>query len=133
MTGVVRLKDGVRLDGLRPAGIRILSAVDNCARVLGLDQTVTCGREGHGPNDPHTLGNALDLRASMFNADQVKKIKAFLEAALGTHFTVLYECPMIPLNDALKGIAYVNPLATGIHFHIQVRKGTVWPPEQITA
>ncbi|WP_460292378.1 hypothetical protein, partial [Bacillus cereus] len=62
MTAVVRLKPGVKLDGLAPAGIRILAAIDAAAQVLKRDLTVTCGTEGHPPTDPHTCGEALDLR-----------------------------------------------------------------------
>lgn len=129
MPGVVFLKDGVKLDGLRPAGVRILSAIDNCARVLGLDLTVTCGLEAHGATDPHTLGNAIDLRASAFSAETIVKIKSFLEASLGTQFTVLYECAVKPEDPNLARVAYVNPHATAPHYHIQPVKGSVWPPE----
>ena len=39
-------------------------------------------------------------------------------------FDVLYERPDQPTDARLAAIVYLNPKATGPHFHIQRRKGT---------
>ena len=132
--GVVHVKPSVVLTGLQPAGVRILAAIDNCARVLQVDQTITSGMEGHGSTDPHTRGQALDVRAKDFTATVALRVYAYLLHSLGPQFTVLYECPEVPINPDLASIASVNPKASAVHFHIQLKRGTsLWPPDTLIA
>lgn len=127
MSACVRLKDGVVLAPLTPALIRLLAVIDQGARLLGRDLTVTCGREAHPPSDPHTLGAAIDLRAKDLPDGPAMALLQFLRAQLGAEFTVLYETPT-KLTSALAPYAYVNPSATAVHVHMQVRKGFgPWP------
>ena len=125
----VRFKPSVLLDPLTPALARILGALDTCARRLNVDLTVTCGRESHGLADPHTLGAAVDVRTRTLTAEQTGLAFQYLRATLGERWTVLYEVPARPEPARLAVIATVNPHATGPHFHIQARKGTVYPPQ----
>ena len=130
--GSTQLKQGVRLDGLQPAGARIFATVDNCARSLNLDQLVTCGTDSHGPSDPHTRGVALDIGVKRFTPSVTVKVYAYLSAALGSLFTVLYETPELPLDPDLQAIATVNPKASAPHVHIQLKKGiSDWPPVHV--
>ena len=132
--GVVYVKPSADLQGLQPAGIRILAAVDHCAQGLDVDLTITCGTDSHDINDPHTRGVALDIRTSDLLNAQIVKIHAFLTEMLGPSFTVLYETPSLPEAPELAAIAYVNKKATGQHYHIQLKRGTVtWPPVRMLA
>lgn len=112
-----------------PAGVVILAALPVAASAVGVDVLVTCGAEGHGPTDPHTLGEAFDL-SSAYTPSQILALKAALELALSNltdaPIDVLYECPRMPMDARLQSIVYLNPKATAPHFHIQRRKGTVY-------
>lgn len=132
MIPCVRVKNGVRVDPMTPALARMLAALDTAARWRGHDLTVTCGREGHPPTDPHTLGKALDVRVLDLSPDDTLKIYQYLRALLGDLFEVLYETPTTPTLGALKNIATINPRASGPHFHTQVKIGVVYPPQDVT-
>ena len=56
-------KDGCETHTIAPAGFRILSALERCAQVLGHDLVLTCGCDSHPPDDPHTKGQAFDVRS----------------------------------------------------------------------
>lgn len=122
----VWIKDGVRIDPLTPALARLIAVVDDCARTLGRSLTITCGREGHPADDPHSRGAALDLRSSGLPDAILLTLHQQLRDRLGSAFTVLYEVKTKPAG-VLGSIAYVNPDATAAHLHLQVRKGTEWP------
>lgn len=123
---VLRVKDGVHFDIIAPAGFRILAAFDAATKVMGRDLTITCGSDSHPPNDPHSRGEAMDLRANDLSDGQILALTGFLETTLGPRFTVLYETPTMP-SGVLAQIAYVNAAATGTHIHVQPVKGTVFP------
>lgn len=110
--GVVRVKDGVKFDKIAPGGFRILAAIDHISYVLNQDLTITsaCDGEHSGPNDPHHRGEAYDVRShDLSNKDQVL---ALLNAALPIdRFYCFIEAPGTD-NE---------------HFHLQVKKGTVYP------
>lgn len=125
---VVISKPGVKFDRILPAGFRIIKALGVVALESGHTLEITCGTEDHGPNDPHTLGEAYDVRAAGFSADQVIDLRRRLISELGAAFTVLYECPSTPADFALATIAYLNAGATAPHFHLQRRNGTMYPP-----
>jgi hypothetical protein len=126
--GVLRVKSGVRFDRIAPAGFRILAALDNAARVMGVDLTITCGTEGHPSDDPHSTGEAVDVSVSGLSILLVLKFHLLFKQLLGDLFTVLYEVPKVPDDPDLAKIAYVNAAASGPHFHIQRRKHTTFPP-----
>ncbi len=131
MIPCVRFKDGVQFDPLTPTLARLLCALDMTARMMGVELTVTCGREGHPEHDPHTRGAALDVRASNLTMDLTLRCYQYLrsDSVLGPRFTVLYEVPATPVNGALKNIATVNPHATAPHFHLQTVMGSIYPPQ----
>lgn len=126
----VRVKDGVDLAPMTPTLVRLLGAVDMCARMMGIELTVTCGREAHPADDPHTEGRAIDVRANDLDPAMILRIVPYLKTILQQgEFTVLYEVPATPVNGALKNLATVNPGATAPHFHLQSSKGTIYPPQ----
>lgn len=123
MTPAVRIKPGVRLDPLTPAIARLIAALWSVAQRLNHDLTVTCGREGHVPDDIHSRGLALDVRANDLTPSQILHTYQLLHSDLGNIFTVIFETPATIPNGALMNIATVNPNASAIHFHVQLRKG----------
>lgn len=128
----VRFKDGVRLDPMTPTLARLICALDMTARIQGIDLTVTCGRENHSPNDPHTRGAALDVRVSDLSPEKILSSYKCVRSVLGDLFYVQYEVNAVPVNGALRNIAVVNSAATAPHFHLQALKGTIYPPQDTT-
>lgn len=129
MTPVVRFAPRVNLNGLRPAGVRILAAIDAAAVTCGLSLTVTSAVDGQrAATDPHITGEAIDLRTIDLSEQDTLRIYWALRVKLGDAFTVLYEVPQSVPSLTLRQIEYVNPKATGPHFHIQRKKGTTFPP-----
>ena len=125
---VVRHRPSARFDQIRPAGFRILAALDQAAQDCRVDLTITSGTDSHALPDPHVTGEAYDVSVAGLSAQQISDVKASLEDCLGPLFTVLYEVGQVPSDPTLRSIAYVNVKATGPHFHIQRRKHTVFPP-----
>ena len=125
---VVRVKAGVRFDVIKPAGFRILSALDQAAQICSVDLEITSGTDSHAAPDPHALGEAYDVSVKALTGSQIVEVRRTVTMMLGPAFTVLYEVPFLPADPALQAIAYVNREATGPHFHIQRRKGTIFPP-----
>src|SRR5262245_54755340 len=87
------IKPGVDLNGLRPAGCRILAVLTAAPLALGFDITISCGLEGHGSTDPHSRGEAMDVRTLGLTATQVFRLYGYCTSQLGDLFTVLYEVP----------------------------------------
>jgi hypothetical protein len=125
----VRFKGGVLPIKPAPAGIRILGALDRTARRLKRDLIVTCADKEHPPNDPHSTGEAFDVRTHDMPDDDTKR-------------TVLRE---LMLDLQTEGDAMDAPIVTGIglstlhfygqiehpnepneHLHVQRRKGTTY-------
>lgn len=112
-----------------PAGVRILAALDNAAQLLKHDLTITCADGRHGPDDPHTHGEAYDVRTSDLLVDQVVDLCDELEHSLGPAFTVLYEIPPNVAYPAELGEwVYFDIYADAPHLHVQRKKDTVFPP-----
>lgn len=124
---VLRVKPGCAFGTIAPGGFRILAAIDNATKILGVDLTITAGTNDH-PTGRHATGEAFDLSLKTLTVPQIVKLKTYLEQALGPRFTVLIEAPSLPSDALLAGLVYVNADATGLHCHIQVRKGDVYPP-----
>jgi len=125
---VVRVKPGCQFSPLAPGGVRILSALDQVARLLGRDLEITCGSEAHPPTDPHTRGEAFDVSVHDLSIDQVLDVRHELQLELGSGFTVLYEVPTAPTDPRLQVVAFVNAGATAPHIHVQVKNGFSYPP-----
>lgn len=111
--------DEFRLEFVTPAGLRILSVLQQIASAQDRDLVLTAGTNGNhsGPGDPHTRGDAFDLRLLDRSPIQRQTLVGLIVAKLGPAFTVLYE------------MAEATPQTTEEHCHIQVKKGTVYPPQ----
>lgn len=111
---VVRSKDGVEFTKIEPAGFRIIAAIDHASRSLGLDLTITSACDGahSGPNDPHHLGQAFDVRSHDLTSEMKDRVLQFVMAELGT--------------DRFFG--WLEAAGTdNEHFHFQIKKGTTYP------
>ena len=129
---VVTARASVRFDQIQPAGFRILSAIDQATQQCRVNLELTSGTDSHAAPDPHVTGEAYDVSVHRLSAQQIADVKASLERTLGPLFTVLYEVPTLPSDPTLRPIAYVNTAGTGPHFHLQRKKGTVFPPAPVT-
>lgn len=103
----VRFKAGVLPIKPAPAGVRILGALDATARRLKIDLIITCADKEHPPSDPHSAGEAFDVRTHDFD-DEMKR-------------TILRELMLELQNDSPMDV----PIATGIgtatlHFYGQI-------------
>jgi len=131
------LKDAsVDLAGLDAGGQWLKAVLDAqsdalvSAGTLQAPLVITCGCEGHGPTDPHTLGHALDVRTDDLTPAQIRAVYVALVEALGRQFTVLWEvAPGATVPPELADLAYVGPV-TAPHLHLQVRKGHTFDPAQ---
>lgn len=125
---VVRLEPGVSLNGLAPGGIRILARVDDATKIIQQDIVITSGTDRH-TRGRHPKGEALDLRTKDYDIPTIVKLLRFLTDTLGPRFTALYEVPVPSSDLMLRRVETVNPAATGPHIHVQVKKGTTYPPD----
>ena len=128
---VVRHRPAARFDVIAPAGFRILGAISRAAIEARVDLMITSGTDSHMQPDPHVTGEAYDVSVHGLSAQQIADVKQSLEHTLGPLFTVLYEVREVPSDPTLRQIAYVNLQASGNHFHVQKKKGTIFPPEPI--
>lgn len=129
--GVVRCKPNVAFPVLAPAGIRILRVLDEIADPLPFDLIVSSGSEARGrlETDPHMTGEAVDVSVDGMTPDTILAIHDLAGRKLGPKFTVLFEVkPTQVLAPSLQPIRYDSAGATGPHFHLQRRRGTVFPP-----
>ena len=109
------LKEGVSLDGLAEAGARIMSALEEASEMLEKDLTLTCTTGDHPPTDPHSNGNAIDIRTRDLEDAEKAWLREYLRIQLGRQFYVAQE-----MDD--------TPGATAEHLHVQLRKGVVYEP-----
>ena len=121
----VRIKEGVTFNITQetiPAMAHMLSALDMIARLILHDLTITSAADGQhsGPEDPHPLGRALDIRSKDLSDKQIvlNKIKLFLG---DEKFYIFLEDPLSP-NATEEEKAQSNE-----HFHLQVRHGVEYP------
>lgn len=124
---MILLKPGVVIGNPAPAGFRILAALEQASDEVGRALTITCGIEKHAPLDPHTLGEAYDVRSKDLLSSMLK------EEVL--HWILFYcagHAPdrPVPDDDGL-GTKYFwgwieNRGTADEHFHIQRRKGQVY-------
>jgi hypothetical protein len=125
---VLRHRPSARFAVIRPAGFRILSALDHATTACGIDLEITCGTDDHPEGNPHTLGEAYDVSVRGLAVDTLLILIGYLKARLGPLFTVLYETKTTPADARLAKIASLNAKATGPHLHIQRKRGTRYPP-----
>lgn len=121
--------EGVCFGTIAPAGFRLLAALDGATRVLGVNLMIKCGTEDHPPTDPHSLGKAYDVRTKDLPKPVLLKLLAYLQQVLPpAQFTILLETPVAFTDPDLARLQYLNPHATAPHLHLQLKKGTTFPP-----
>lgn len=122
--------DSVKFDPITPAHAHLFTALERAAATCQLSLVITCGREDHGADDPHTRGEAVDIRMADVPAPMIVRVRQALMTILGPAWTVLIEAPEPPTaaEPQLAGLVFVNRAATARHIHIQPIKGTRWPP-----
>jgi hypothetical protein len=128
MMGHVVVKSDVSFARIAPAGFRLLGAIELTARRFGAVLMITCGCEAHPPTDPHSLGEAYDVRTHTLPDEQkVLVLKAILIDAGG-------DTPADVPVAAAGGFATAHfwgwiesPGQPTEHLHVQRRHGTVYP------
>ena len=114
---MVTCKTSVRFKRFTPAMMTLLNALyaADVGKVEGqpVNLVITSGNDSqHGARSRHYADEALDVRSKSFADEQAKKVfRDNVAAQLGPKFTVLYE-----------GRGTANE-----HFHLQPKKGTVYP------
>ncbi len=114
---MIHFKAGVRFKKFTPALREILIQLDNLNQLripnYPVDWLITSVNDSdHLPNSRHYTDEAIDMRSKNFDTEMRKiEFRDRLQFALGTKFTVLYE----------------NARKVNEHFHIQVKKGQVYP------
>lgn len=131
MVGVL-FKDGVLPIGrLAPAGGRILGALDVMARRLQHNLTVTCADKEHGPTDPHTSGEAFDVRTHDLADDTKAALLHELMIELSDNPSTDVPKPIVsvPLTNLATTRFYAqieNHGQPDEHLHVQRRNNTVY-------
>lgn len=129
MAFVLHTKPGTQFAVIAPGGFRILAALEETARLCETDLTITCGTEGHPADDPHTRGEAYDVRVADLTPERLLAVVKALQIALEPlSFYFQYEVPTLPVDVRLRAIAVVNSSASAPHIHLQVKKGHTYPP-----
>lgn len=127
MYGVL-VKPGVVFGHPAKAGFRILSAIEQTARRLAVDLTITCATEAHPPDDPHATGEAYDVRTHGLDDDQKRAVLREIMAELSEPSNA-FDAP-IPMSGGLATGHFFgwieHPGADNEHLHVQRRKATVY-------
>lgn len=89
----MRLKDGVRVHGLRPEMVIVLlAAYEVFEATLGVELVVTSAIDGkHSRGSLHYVGQALDLRIRHMTEGEPEKAAVALRARLGKDYDVILE------------------------------------------
>jgi hypothetical protein len=117
----VTVKAGVRFTRIAPAGFRLLGALERTARRVEIPLVITCACDGHPPGNPHTTGEAYDVRTrTLTPAQQALVLRETLLA--------LSDGEADAPTYAGAGVAtrqFYGQLEVD-HFHVQRRKGTTY-------
>lgn len=136
MIFAVKFRENVKLIAT-PALACLLASLKHAVDTLKHDVTVTCAAEpqkSHGPTNPHTLGEALDVSVFGLNELQIAQLFSTVVAFLGPLFYVQVEVPILHAFDAKVfrdfGVTFVvSADATAPHMHMQRAKNTIYPPQ----
>lgn len=128
----VRFKDGVLpITTLAPAGVRLLGALDVIARRLGHDLVVTCADKEHTASDPHSTGEAFDVRTH--DLDETLRAALLHELMIELSASPMGDTPAPVPGIALENLATAqfyaqieNPGQPNEHLHAQRRNGRVY-------
>jgi hypothetical protein len=127
----VHTAPGVEFTTIAPAGFRLLSAIEQAARALGLDLTITSACDGphSGLVDPHHRGEAYDIRTHDIPPS---KVAAVLDAIINACRDE-DEGPALPVSSVTRSLATVRFFgfiedagAPNEHLHVQLRRGAAY-------
>jgi hypothetical protein len=124
---IVQVKPGVYFARVAPAGVRLLGALERTARRLQLPLLITCACEQHPPDDPHSKGEAYDVRSWSFTPAQKDAVLRQVLLELSDGETDAPTVTGIGLATARFYGQLEHPGHPKEHFHFQRRKGTVYP------
>lgn len=129
----IRFKDGVLpIAHLAPAGVRILGSLDTTARRFGVDLLVTCADKEHPAADPHSTGEAFDVRTHDLPDEQKRMILRSVMLDLSDDGNP-QDAP-VPTSGGLATLNFFgwieHPGEPGEHLHVQRRKATVYAPQE---
>jgi hypothetical protein len=119
----LKSRASVRYDTIAPRGLVILGILMSASEVLGRNLEITSACDSHALPDPHARGEAYDISILDMTAEQILTFYRYMVERLGPAFTVLIEAPKMPASPLIAKIATINPKATGLHCHIQPKKG----------
>ncbi len=120
-------KAGCQTQIIAPSGVRIIGALERCAQVVGHDLVITCGSDSHGPDDPHSKGQAFDVRShDLTPAQKTSLLSAMMQSLCGNAPDVVQ-----PKDGGFVTQHFFGWLehagADNEHFHFQQRNGVVYP------
>jgi len=99
----LKIKDGVKIQGLHISMQPILKAAGHIWSQLGQELVVTCGMDGmHSAGSLHYYGRAVDLRTRYFDDSEKNVAQQALQEALG-------ECYDVVLEDSHMHVEYDLP------------------------
>lgn len=118
----------VRFATIRPAGFRILAALNDVAKDWPQDIYLTCGTEAHPAGNPHTLGEAYDVRCHDLPTFEAKD--ALVRAIIGRLSEDSQDVPFRSSGGwaVRRFFGFVElPGNPNEHIHLQRRRGVVFP------
>lgn len=105
------------------AGFRLLAALHAAAQIIGHDLTITsaCDGQHSGPEDPHHLGSAYDVRTHDLPDPQ-----AALEAIMGQLGTPTPDSGGFVTEQFFGWLEAAG--TPNEHIHVQLRHNQTYPP-----
>lgn len=86
----MRLKTGVKIQGIRPELLFALNVADRVYNTHGEELVITSIKDGkHKVGSKHYSGDAADLRIKFFTEPKKKEVHARLIASLGQDYDVV--------------------------------------------
>lgn len=89
----MKIKPGVKLDGLHVSMRIVLTVVENIYRKHNQESVITSGLDGkHSLGSYHRFGMALDYRTRFFKSDEESlEVAEEIRQKLGNKYTVVFE------------------------------------------
>lgn len=88
----MKLKVGVKIEGLKMEIIMILPIVNDIIRWTGEEMVITSGLEGlHMQGSLHYVGRAIDIRLPFKENNKNEWVVSVIQVALGKDFDVILE------------------------------------------
>jgi hypothetical protein len=136
--GALQFKPGVIPGPLTLAGAAILGALARTAIALPFDLVVTSAADGphSGPDDPHHLGNAFDVRSHEIPEPQKTAVLKLVMHDLSTSTHQMGRNPiLVAAGEGLATECFYGELEApgepNEHFHFQLRKGRAFAPKDV--